>query len=125
MRPGPVLLVALLVGLSSCGDGIDPEAADSSPAANLLEVTGTDQLLWRPPELTVAPGEVELIVECGMSVDHEFAIEDVQGGETLVSCDANGVGTGSVELEPGVHTFFCNVPGHREEGMEGELNVTG
>jgi plastocyanin len=113
-----------LLGLTACSD-VDPEAAESSPPDNVLTVTGTDPLSWSPPVATVAPGEVELIVECGLSVAHEFAIEGVQDGETLVSCDAASVGTGSVELEEGVYNYVCNVPGHREEGMVGELTVEG
>lgn len=122
MRTIPVLVLALSLSLGACSD-VDPEAADSSPDGNVVTVTGTDPLAWNPAQLSAAPGEVELVVECGLTVDHEFAIEDVRGGETLVSCDAASVGTDTIELDAGTYTFFCNVPGHRDQGMVGELTV--
>lgn len=118
------LVLVCLLGLTACSDA-DPDAAQSTPSGNQVMVTGTDPLSWSPPVLEAAAGEIEFVVECGLSVDHEFAIEGVQDGETLVSCDAASVGTGTVELDEGVYTYVCNVPGHRDQGMVGELTVTG
>lgn len=41
----------------------------------------------------------------------------------MAECDAGGSGTGTLELETGEYTYFCTVPGHREQGMEGTLSV--
>lgn len=55
-------------------------------------------------------------------VRHTWTIE---GMESDVMLDANSGQTdsGTVDLEPGTYTFYCDVPGHREAGMEGTLTV--
>lgn len=117
------LLTVTCLALAGCDD-IDPQPSEgtSSPGQR-LEVAGTDQLVWRPSDLTVAAGEIDVRIDCGHGVGHQFAIEGVSGGEPIAACEASGTGSGSVELESGSYTFFCAVPGHREEGMEGELTV--
>lgn len=118
------VLAVVCLTLAGCGDDIDPQPPEATgDAAAQLQLSGTDELLWRPPELTVAAGPIDVQVDCGTNVGHEFAIEGVEGGQPIVACDAAGTGSGSVELEAGSYTFFCAVPGHREEGMEGELTV--
>lgn len=118
------LLAAACLTLAGCGDGIDPQEAEATPdAAAELQVSATDQLLWRPPDLTVAAGPVDVQIDCDHNLGHEFAIEGVQGGEPIATCEPSGIGSGQVELEAGSYTFFCAVPGHREEGMVGELTV--
>jgi len=119
-----VALAVTCLALAGCGDGLDPSAAEATDdPADRVEVAGTDQLLWRPPELTASPGAIDVRVNCDHGVGHEFAIEAINGGDPIAACRASGTGSGSVELEAGSYTFFCAVPGHREEGMEGELVV--
>jgi uncharacterized cupredoxin-like copper-binding protein len=37
---------------------------------------------------------------------------------------AGGSKTLTLKLRPGKYTFYCSVPGHRQAGMEGTLNVS-
>lgn len=118
------LLTVACLTLAGCGDDVDPQPPEATgDAAAEVQLSGTDELLWRPPEVTVAAGPVDVRIDCGNNVGHEFAIEGVQDGQTIATCEPAGTGGGSVELEPGSYTFFCAVPGHREEGMEGSLTV--
>lgn len=126
MRRSIHLLLALACAITAagCGDDLDPQPADATgdPAAEVT-VAGTDQLVWRPPELTAPAGAVQVRVDCDANRGHEFAIEGVQDGEPIATCEPAGTGAGTVELDAGSYTFFCAVPGHRQEGMEGELLV--
>lgn len=119
--PHLLLAVACAVTLVACGDDVDPEPA--TDGATEVSVAGTDQTVWRPPRLTAPAGAFDIRVDCDLDLGHELAIEGVQGEEPIATCEPAGTGSGSVELEAGTYTFYCAVPGHREEGMEGELVV--
>lgn len=101
---------------SSSDDGGDA-------AGGSLTFVGTDDIAWEQDEKSVAPGSVEVTIECGSSVGHALAIEGVQDGSDLAACGADGSGSGTVQLEAGEYTYFCTVPGHRDAGMEGTLTV--
>lgn len=126
-------VLALVLGGAACGGDDDDEAADE-PAAE--ETTTHDETteegehltLTADPggafsfdqtELTAAAGEVtiELVNESG--IPHNVEIEGDGVSDTITE--------GSTELmaslEAGEYVFFCNIPGHREGGMEGTLTV--
>ena len=126
-------VLALALGGAACGGDDDDEAADE-PAAE--ETTTHDETteegehltLTADPdgafsfdqtELTAAAGEVtiELVNESG--IPHNVEIEGDGVSDTITE--------GSTELmaslEAGEYVFFCNIPGHREGGMEGTLTV--
>jgi plastocyanin len=57
-------------------------------------------------------------------VPHNVYIED-DSGEVLAETETvtGEATTAEAELEAGTYTYFCDVPGHREGGMEGTLTV--
>jgi plastocyanin len=125
--------LALAVGVAACG-GDDDDSGDEAAAEDTTtheESTdgGTHLTLTADPngdlsfdqtELTAAAGEItiELVNESG--VPHNVEIE---GQDAVSETITEGSTELTVTLEPGEYVFFCNIPGHREAGMEGTLTV--
>lgn len=121
------LLVAT-VALAACGGGDDQAAGNGGGGGGtsdggVVEVAGTDALAFEPEQLTAAAGEVTVELTSGEGVLHTFVID--QTDEVVVEAAAGETATGTVDLDAGEYTFYCDVPGHREAGMEGTLTVEG
>ena len=121
----PVLLaVVLAVGLTACGSGGGSSSENATATGdNVVALTGTDQLKFSKTELTANAGEIEVQLTCGDTVNHDFSVTTDDGDKTVVDCKAGQTNTGTIDLDPGTYTFFCDVPGHRAAGMEGTLTV--
>lgn len=81
-------------------------------------------LAYTTTEASAKAGQVTIDFDNPQSLTHDVAIEDSGGkevGATELITDSSTSTT--VDLKPGTYTFFCSVPGHREAGMEGTLNV--
>lgn len=100
-------------------------ACNGGDATTDIQVTGTDALAFEPDSFTVPAGEevtVEFTAEEG--VDHDFIIEEI-GDEEVAHANPGETVTGTFTIdEPGSYTVYCGVPGHREAGMEADLEVT-
>lgn len=126
-------VLALALGGAACGGDDDDEAADE-PAAE--ETTTHDETMeegehltltadpggafsFDQTELTAAAGEITIELVNDSGVPHNVEIEGDGVSDTITE--------GSTELmaslEAGEYVFFCNIPGHREGGMEGTLTV--
>lgn len=107
-----ILATAMLV---ACGGG--------APASDTIEATGTDSLAFEPDEFTAAAGEITVELTSQEGVEHTFVVEDL-GDELVAEAPAGETDTGTVTIdEPGTYTVYCDVPGHREAGMEATLEV--
>jgi plastocyanin len=134
--------------LSACGDdgGSSSSSADSSSSTAADTDTDSDAaagsggsgdagtiqveadpggaLAWVKTDLTAKAGSntVELVNDS--STPHTVVIESDSGDEVAESDEVSGDTTSTTaDLEPGTYTFYCDIPGHREAGMEGTLTV--
>jgi uncharacterized cupredoxin-like copper-binding protein len=118
---GAIALGAVLT-LSACGGGDDEgDAATGGDTGDVageeLVVKAEDSFKFDPSTLSVAAGTVHIKQDNVGSTPHTFVIDDPSF--KLVDDDE-----GDVELAAGEYTFYCDVPGHRDAGMEGTLTVT-
>lgn len=73
-----------------------------------------------PDEVTAGTVEMELVNEG--TIEHNVVIEEL-GDELVVAAAGGESASGSIELEAGTYTYYCNVAGHRAAGMEGQLTA--
>ncbi|HET6953641.1 MAG TPA: plastocyanin/azurin family copper-binding protein [Acidimicrobiales bacterium] len=119
-RPGPAaLLFALLpaAGLAACGG--DDAPAVEGPTSPSLDVQAAE-MYYEPDAVAVEAGTVEVVLRNVGTVLHDLRIEDQP---FIVEASAGEDATATVTLEPGTYDFYCSLPGHRDAGMEGVLEV--
>lgn len=78
-------------------------------------ITGFD-----PASLDVKEGKVTITYVNLDPMVHDFTIDELG---VHVPVDPDETTTFTFEATPGVYTFYCSVPGHREAGMEGTVTV--
>ena len=74
-----------------------------------------------PEEVPAGAVDVELVNEG--NIEHNVVIEELDD-RNILDAAAGESDSGSVELEAGTYTYYCDVAGHRAAGMEGTLTVT-
>ena len=78
------------------------------------------------PTLVVSVGSiVEVKLVSGDGTQHNISFPDFSTTSENVSGKGNSVSVIFGADRPGKFPYFCNLPGHREAGMEGELDVEG
>ena len=142
MSKASVLLVAIalaIFGLAACGDDDDdggeetaaqetttqPAGGGGGGAATLsLSSPADGSLAYDTDSLQAKAGSVTIDYDNPSSLSHDVVIEDQSGSEVgKTELVAQGQTSVTVDLQPGTFTYFCDVPGHREGGMEGMLTV--
>jgi uncharacterized cupredoxin-like copper-binding protein len=126
--------VALVLGACGGGDSGSTEPAaeptespaaeqETAPAADIV-ITGTASFQFEPSQVEAEAGTISVALT-SKGGPHTFTMDLEEGPETVAQVFAPGeTNVGEVELEAGTYTFYCVIPGHREEGMEGTLTVS-
>lgn len=115
---------ATSLALSACG-GDDESVAEGTVSASQgnsgLAVVAED-ISFPEDTYQAAAGDVAVTYENGGSIGHTLVIDGVDGFKLTVGSKGD-VDRGSVQLDPGTYELYCDVPGHRDGGMEAVLEV--
>jgi plastocyanin len=85
-----------------------------------VTVVAQDSLSFDRDEYTAGAGEVTIDYENGGNMTHTLLIDGVDDFKLSVAASGD-TDEGTVELEPGDHRIYCDIPGH--ESMEATLTV--
>lgn len=127
MRRCTALAVAGVAIGGACGGGGGGQGGsvptpDNREVSSTVEVTAVD-IDFSGNEFTAQAGTVRFVYRNDGQINHTLVIEGVPAFDTLEVNRKGDTDEGTVELEPGTYTIFCDVPGHRRAGMEAKLLV--
>jgi uncharacterized cupredoxin-like copper-binding protein len=113
-----LLLLATLLFLAARAP-VSPGAPAPSLELRALEFR------FVPREATVRPGELVIVVHNQGEIEHNFLLDDAAGRHLveIASILPGKSEQARVTLRAGRYPYYCNLPGHREAGMQGLLTV--
>jgi plastocyanin len=126
----PVTVAALL--LVACGDDSSDDgkalgaSPDSGPGARTSLTVEAHDIGFDRDAYRIAAGPVDIDYVQEGALPHSLVIEASDGGNVdafrleVGEVDAD---KGTIDLPAGDYEIFCDVPGHRDAGMEAELQV--
>jgi plastocyanin len=124
----PVLHLAAVavvgsIALLACGGDDDDtsSAPDTGATAPSVQVVAHD-IGFDADSYDATAGTVTLRYVNDGSTAHTLVIEDVDDFKLEVSSKGDE-DDGTVDLPAGTYTIYCDVPGHRQAGMEATLEV--
>jgi plastocyanin len=106
-----------------------PPATPGAPAGKgstslKLAANPAGQLSYNTKVLNAKAGTVTITMTNMSPLAHNVTVAE---GNKVLGATPTFMGaskTLSLKLKPGKYTFYCSVPGHRQAGMEGTLNVS-
>ncbi|HVL98557.1 MAG TPA: plastocyanin/azurin family copper-binding protein [Egibacteraceae bacterium] len=104
------------------GEGGEGEGAEGEAFPEDALVFVAIDIDFSEAPATAPAGELTIAIDNKGGAPHDVTFEEA-GDETVVEAPGGESATGTIELEPGTYTYYCSVPGHRQAGMEGTLEV--
>lgn len=96
------------------------------PGGELAVEAGEFYFEIRSGAETLEEGPVQVTLENVGSAEHDFTIDEAYENVSVPEGTAPPGETveGTLELFPGEWTYYCSVPGHRQQGMVGTITVS-
>lgn len=109
---------------TSAEDTTTSAAGADGDAAGTVEITAVDiDFPDEDQQATARAGEVEFVYTNEGQIEHTLTIEGREEDLFLEVSSQGATDSGTIELEAGEYTYYCDISGHREAGMEGTLTV--
>jgi plastocyanin len=135
-----LMAIVAVLGLAACGGDDDDEetgggnggaaatngggGGGGGGAGETLKLTADPEgnLSWEPTELSANAGPVTIELDNPSPVPHNVAVEG-NGVDEVSDTVSDSTTSVTADLQAGEYTYYCDVPGHRDAGMEGTLTV--
>lgn len=121
-----IVSAVLLAGCGGGGGSSSGGGGYKQPAGPPVQTFTIDShnFAFNPDKITDAKPGVTQITLTSSGGSHTLVFDGAFSGFLL---EVNGSGdhqSGKVDLKPGkTYTFYCDLPGHRAQGMEGTITV--
>lgn len=115
------VLTAVLAAVAAFRGGSAP--AEEPEAGGPIEASIELSEFAITGDLTVDPGDLTITITNAGTMTHNLVFEDGVRSVDILPGDTVTLEVG--ELAPGTYTIYCDIPGHRESGMEAAFVVTG
>jgi plastocyanin len=122
-----IVLAVAVLAIAGCGDGADGAGAGGSTPAPEPDLTvEAHDIDFDSDVYELTSGEQRVAYRQEGETRHTLLVETadgtaIDGFELEVDGSSSDVGT--VDLEAGRYTLYCDVAGHRAAGMEADLVV--
>jgi plastocyanin len=122
-------IMVILAGFFGAEAIHEDEQEARAKAAEAAEANKPDLIVeafdigFKEKELKIGPGKVRIQEVNTGATAHTFELEGVSSGRKLSVPSGGSKDTAAFDLQPGTYTYFCDIAGHRQAGMEGKLIV--
>jgi plastocyanin len=111
---------ALATTLTACGDKGGGTASGCTPVDSSFTVGALDKLQFDAATYEAGAGCIEITYKNEGSIAHTLLVKD-QPGFKLAIGDQD---VGTITLDAGAYTLYCDIAGHEAAGMKAELTVS-
>jgi plastocyanin len=121
-----VIVVVAMLAIAACGDSGGGGSSYKEPTGQAQTTLAIEcgNFFFDPKDPEVPAGIVAIKLESTEGIHTLVFDNDKVPGFKLEASGSGKTDQLKVNLKPGKYTFYCDIPGHREGGMEGTLTVT-
>lgn len=109
--------------LTACGGGGGGGGSSSGGGGGKITIE-MSEYKFNPSTITVSPGaSVTVTLKNVGTLQHDFHVDAVNATSPMVDPGKSTDFTFTAPSQAGTYDFWCTVPGHKELGMVGKLEV--